>query len=217
VLAVVYLVLNQGYGGREDLAAEALLLGRSLAELLPDEPEVHGLLALMLVHDSRRDARMVDGELVLLAHQDRARWDEGQLDRGRVTLDRALLLAGRGPGPYVVQAAIAAAHARPQPDWMHIAVLYAELIGLTGSPVVELNRAVAVAEVEGPAAGLVLVEQLTAELDGYRYLHTTRAELLARLGHSGEAVAAYRRALTLDPDEPERRLYLRRIRELEGG
>ena len=151
VLAVVYLIFNEGYGGRGDLAAEAIRLGRALAELMPDEPEVHGLLALMLLHDARREARFADGELVLLADQDRSLWDPAQIADGRAALDRALALRGRGP--YVLQAAIASLHADEPRDWPQIAALYGELARLTGSPVVELNRAVAVAEAEGPEAG----------------------------------------------------------------
>lgn len=196
VLAIVYLVFNEGYGGRTDLSAEALWLGNALAELLPDQAEVHGLLAMMLLHDSRREARLRDGELVLLADQDRSRWDHDQLALGRAELDRAVALGGRGP--YVLQAAIASLHTEQPRDWPHIAVLYGELSRLTDSPVVQLNRAVAVAEVEGPAAGLVIIDRL--DLDDYRYLHSTRAELLARLDRYDEAVAAYRRALALLPD-----------------
>ena len=150
VLAVVYLIFNEGYGGRIDLAAEAIRLGRALAELMPDEPEVHGLLAMMLLHDARRAARFRDGELVLLEDQDRSLWNETQIAAGRATLDRAIAL--RGQGPYVVQAAIAALHADEPRDWAQIAALYATLARLTGSPVVELSRAVAVAEADGPEA-----------------------------------------------------------------
>ena len=132
VLAVVYLIFNEGYGGRTDLAAEGLWLGRALVGLLPDQPEPLGLLAMMLLHDSRRDARLRDGELVLLADQDRSRWDQEQIAQGRAALDRAFALDGRGP--YVIQAAIAARHAEERPDWRHIAVLYGELSRLTGSP-----------------------------------------------------------------------------------
>src|SRR5213079_323127 len=151
VLAVVYLIFNEGYAGRGDLSAEALALGRALAELMPDEPEVHGLLAMMLLHDARRAARFRDGELVLLEDQDRALWDTAQIAAGRAVLDRALALHGRGP--YVVQAAIAALHADEPRDWRQIAALYGELARITGSPVVELSRAVAVAEERGPEAG----------------------------------------------------------------
>ncbi len=157
VLAVVYLIFNEGYGGRGELAAEALWLGRALAELMPDEPEVHGLLAMMLLHDARREARFRDGDLVLLADQDRSLWDAEQIADGRAVLDRALALRGRGP--YVVQAAIASLHADEPRDWPQIAALYGELARLTDSPVVELNRAVAVAEARGPEAGLDIVDR----------------------------------------------------------
>ena len=156
VLAVVYLIFNEGYGGRDELAVEAIWLGRALTELLPDEPEVHGLLAMMLLHDSRRDARYRDGELVLLGDQDRSRWSGELIAGGRGALDRALALGGRGP--YVLQAAIASLHAETPCDWAQIAALYAELGQLTGSPVVELNRAIAVAETEGPEVGLRIVD-----------------------------------------------------------
>ena len=210
VLAVVYLIFNQGYGGRGDLAGEALRLGHSLAELMPDEPEVHGLLAIMLLHDSRREARFRGGEIVLLADQDRALWNQAQIAAGRNALDRALAL--RGGGPYVVQAAIAALHADEPHDWPQIAALYGELARLTGSPVVELNRAVAVAEAEGPEAGLRIADALA--LDDYHYLHSTRGELLRRLGRTGEAREAYGRALALVHDEAERRLLERRLAAL---
>ncbi len=190
VLAVVYLIFNEGYGGRGELAAESLLLGRALAELMPDEPEVHGLLAMMLLLDARREARFRGDDLVLLADQDRSRWDTAQIAAGRAVLDRALALHGRGP--YVVQAAIASLHADEPRDWPQIAALYGELSRLTGSPVVELSRAVAVAESEGPEVGLGIVDRL--DLDGYRYLHSTRGELLRRLGRTEEAREAYRRA-----------------------
>jgi RNA polymerase sigma-70 factor (ECF subfamily) len=211
VLAVVYLVFNQGYGGRGDLAAEALRLGRALAELLPDEAEVHGLLALMLLLDARREARFRDGELVLLADQDHSLLDSAQITEGRKALDRALALLGRGP--YVLQAAIASLHADQPPDWPQIAALYAELSRLTGSPVVELSRAVAVAEAQGPKAALEIVDRLS--LQDYHYLHATRGELLRRLGRTDEAREAYRRALTLVHDHPERRLLQRRLAELD--
>jgi RNA polymerase sigma-70 factor, ECF subfamily len=210
VLAVVYLIFNEGYAGRGELAREALRLGRSLAELMPDEPEVHGLLALMLLNDARRDARFRDGDLVLLADQDRSLWDREEIAAGRAALDRAFAMHGRGP--YVIQAAIASLHSDEPHDWPQIAALYGELQRLTGSPVVELNRAVAVAEVEGPEAGLAIVDRL--DLDGYRYLHSTRAELLARLDRAGEARAAYGRALELATDEAERRFLERKLAEL---
>jgi RNA polymerase sigma-70 factor, ECF subfamily len=210
VLAVVYLIFNEGYGGRGDLAAEAIRLGHALADLMPDEPEVQGLLALMLLLDARREARFRDGELVLLADQDRSRLDAAEIAEGREALDRALGLLGRGP--YVLQAAIASLHADEWRDWPHIAALYGELSGLTDSPVVELNRAVAVAEAQGPAAGLKIVDRLP--LEDYRYLHATRGELLRRLGRTDEARDAYRRALALAHDEAERRLLERRLAEL---
>ena len=211
VLAVVYLIFNEGYSGRGELAAEAIRLGRALAELMPDEPDVHGLLALMLLHDARREARFKDGDLVLLADQDRSLWNAEQIEEGRVVLDRALALHGHGP--YVVQAAIAALHVDDPPDWPQIAALYAELSRMTGSAVVELNRAVAVAEAEGPAAGLEIADELS-DLDDYRYLHSTRGELLKRLGRDDEARAAFNRALALVHDEAERRLIERRLSEL---
>ena len=209
VLAVVYLIFNEGYGGRGELAAEAIRLGRALAELMPDEPEVHGLLALMLLHDARREARFRDGELVLLADQDPALWDAAQIADGRLVLDRALALRGRGP--YVLQAAIASLHADEPRDWPQIAALYGELARLTDSPVVELSRAVAVAEADGPEAGLEIVEGLDLDLDEYRYLHATRGELLSRLGRTADAREAYARALALAHDDAERRLLERRL------
>ncbi len=210
VLAVVYLIFNEGYGGRGDLAAEALWLGRALVTLLPDEPEAHGLLAMMLLHDSRRTARFRDGDLVLLADQDRSLWDTEQIVHGRMALDRALTLGGRGP--YVLQAAIASLHADEPRDLPQIAALYGELARLTDSPVVELNRAVAVAEADGPEAGLHIIDQL--DLEDYRYLHSTRGALLRRLGRTEEARDAYHRALTLVHDDAERRLLERRLAEL---
>jgi RNA polymerase sigma-70 factor (ECF subfamily) len=210
VLAVVYLIFNEGYSGRNHLAAEALRLGRALAELMPDEPEVHGLLAMMLMHDARRAARSRDGDLVLLADQDRSLWDSAQIAAGRAQLDRALALRGRGP--YVVQAAIAALHLDEPRDMRQIAALYGELARLTDSPVVELSRAVAVAESDGPEAGLQIIDGL--DLDDYRYLHSTRGELLRRLGRTAEARDAFSRALALVEDEAERRLLERRLHEL---
>jgi RNA polymerase sigma-70 factor (ECF subfamily) len=210
VLAVVYLIFNEGYGGRGDLANEAIRLGRALAELMPDEPEVQGLLAMMLLLDARREARFQDGDLVLLEDQDRSLWDAAQIAEGRAVLDRALALRGRGP--YVVQAAIASLHADDLRDWAEIAALYGELARLTASPVVELSRAVAVAEADGPEAGLAIVDGL--DLDEYRYLHSTRGELLRRLGRSDEARDEIRRALELTPDQAERRLLERRLADL---
>jgi RNA polymerase sigma-70 factor (ECF subfamily) len=210
VLAVVYLIFNEGYAGRGELAAEALLLGHALVELLPDEPEVHGLHAMMLLHDARRDARFQGEDLVLLADQDRSLWDAAQIAEGRAVLDRALALQGRGP--YVLQAAIASLHTDDPRDWSEIAALYGELARLTDSPVVELSRAVAVAEAQGPRAGLGIVDRL--DLEDYRYLHSTRGELLRRLGRTEEARDAYRRALALVHDHAERRLLERRMAEL---
>jgi RNA polymerase sigma-70 factor, ECF subfamily len=210
VLAVVYLVFNAGYGGRNELAGEAVRLGRALAELMPDEPEVHGLLAMMLLHDARRRARFSEGDLVLLADQDRALWDAEQIAAGRDVLDRALALRGRGP--YVVQAAIASLHLDEPRDLPQIAALYGELTRLTDSPVVELSRAVAVAEADGAEAGLAIMDGLA--LDDYHYLHSTRGELLRRLGHTAEAREAYRRALALVHDDAERRLLERKLAEL---
>ncbi|MGH3058732.1 MAG: RNA polymerase sigma factor [Gaiellaceae bacterium] len=210
VLAVVYLIFNEGYGGRGDLAAEAIRLGRGLAELMPDEPEVHGLMALMLLNDARRDARFADGTLVLLRDQDRSLWDFDQIAEGRGALDRALALGGRGP--YVLQAAIASLHVDDPQDWTQIAALYGELARLTSSSVVELNRAVAIAEAGEVEAALALVERL--ELDRYHYLHATRAELLRRLDRTDEARAAYDRALELVDSDAERRFLERQVAEL---
>jgi RNA polymerase sigma-70 factor (ECF subfamily) len=210
VLAVVYLIFNEGYGGRGDLAAEAIRLGRALAELMPDEPEVHGLLALMLVNDARRGARIADETIVLLRDQDRTLWDLDQIEEGRTVLDRALALGGRGP--YIVQAAIAVLHVDEPQDWPQIGALYGELARLTGSPVVELNRAAAIAEAGNAEAALALVDGL--ELDSYHYLHATRAELLRRLDRAEEARAAYERALELVHADAERRFLEQRLAEL---
>jgi RNA polymerase sigma-70 factor (ECF subfamily) len=210
VLAVIYLIFNQGYSARGDLAAEAIRLGHLLTALMPDEPEAHGMLALMLCHDARREARFAGDELVLLADQDRSLWNGAQIERGRVLLDRALALGGRGP--YVLQAAIASLQAEAEIDWPQVAALYGELALLTRSPVVELNRAVAVAQTGEPAAALRIVEALA--LDDYRYMHSTRGELLRRLERTEEARVAYRRALALTRAEPERRFLERRLAEL---
>ena len=211
VLAVVYLVFNQGWGGgRVDLAAEAIRLGRALTELLPDEGEVLALLALMLLHDARREARLRGGEVVLLDEQDRALWDEQQLSDGRHLLQRAMTRGN--PGPYAVQAAIADLHLQQPRDWQQIALLYETLVGQTGSPIVELNRAVAVAELEGPEAGLAVLDGL--DLDHYRYFHSARAELLRRAGRDDEAGDAYRRALDLAQTDAERRSLQNRLARL---
>jgi RNA polymerase sigma-70 factor (ECF subfamily) len=216
VLAVVYLIFNEGWGGgRIDLSVEAIRLGRSLIELMPDEAEVHGLLALMLLNHARSAARMRDGELVLLDEQDRSLWDERQIDEGREWLERALAL--RGNGPYVIQAAIADLHLREPRDWDEIALLYQQLEQITSSPIVTMNRAIAVAEIDGPNAALELLDELDRELDGYRYYHSTRADLLRRLGRADEALAAYTRALELTEEGPERRFLERRHTDLSAG
>jgi RNA polymerase sigma-70 factor (ECF subfamily) len=210
VLAVIYLIYNEGYGGRIDLAAEAIRLARVLAELMPDEPEIHGLIALMLIHHARRRARFAGQDLVLLADQDRSLWDLDEIAAGRTALDRAIALRGRGP--YVLQAAIASLQAEEAIDWREVSRLYEELARLTRSPVVELNRAVAVAEAGSPEAALRIVEALS--LDEYQYLHSTRGELLRRLGRTEEAREAFQRALNLAGSEPERRFLGRRLAEL---
>jgi len=210
VLAVIYLIYNEGYGGRVDLEGEAIRLGRVLVELMPDEPEVYGLVALMMLPHARREARFSGEDLVLLADQDRSLWDAEEIAQARELLDRALALRGRGP--YVIQAAIASLQTQEEIDWPQVAALYAQLSQLTGSPVVELNRAVAIAEAGSPEQALALVDQL--DLEGYRYLHSTRGELLRRLGRGDEAREAYGRALELTSSEPERRFLLRRIGEL---
>jgi RNA polymerase sigma-70 factor (ECF subfamily) len=243
VLAVVYLIFNQGYSNPDPrtpestetppgsvpapepvpvpapepgLSAEAIRLGRVLAVLLPAEPEVLGLLALMLLHDARREARFDGQDLVLLPDQDRSRWDWRQIAEARDLLDRALLDPALRPGPgargpYALQAAVASLQAEDQLDWPQIAALYGELADLTGSAVVRLNRAVAIAEAEGPAAALAIVDGL--DLPGYQYWHSTRAELLRRLGRPAEARAAYQAALDLARSLPERRYLERRITE----
>jgi RNA polymerase sigma-70 factor (ECF subfamily) len=223
VLAVLYLIFNEGYsasGGRElvraDLCEEAIRLGKVLAVLMPDEPEVFGLVALMILHDARRDARIAaDGSLVLLEQQDRSLWNRERIHEGLRVLERAAAL--RATGPYQLQAAIAAVHcraSRPEDtDWRAIAALYEQLAALSPSPVVELNRAVAVAMADGPSRGLELVDALEG-LEHYRLLHSTRADLLRRLGRPAEAMEAYRRALALTTNEAERAFLERRLREL---
>jgi len=213
VLAVVYLIFNEGYGGQAELAGEAIRLGASLTELMPDEPEAHSLLGLMLLHDARRGARFRDGEPVLLEDQDRTLWDAELIAAGRASLRRAAAL--HGTGPYFLQAQIAALHVADERDWLHIVDLYDKLVRQTGSPIVELNRAVAVAETEGPEAGLEAIEGL--ELDPYPYLHATRADFLRRLGRAEEACAAYERALELTHSEPDRRFLSRRLAEVNRG
>ena len=227
VLRVVYLVFNEGYAAssgtslvRHDLCAEAIRLARLLVELLP-EPEAMGLLALMLLQDSRRTARMsASGELVLLDEQDRSLWNRAQIEEGTALVDR--LLAARRIGPYTLQAVIASVHARAPDagatDWRQIVVLYDALLHLEPSPVIELNRAVAVAMRDGPASGLALVDALLerGELAGYRLAHAARADLCRRLGRTAQARAAYQRALELTSQEAERRFLARRLAELDG-
>ncbi len=210
VLAVVYLIYNEGYSGRIDLAGEAIRLGGVLAALMPDEPEVHGLLALMQIHHARRKARFSGEELVLLEDQDRSLWDEEEIDGGRAAIERALALRGRGP--YVLQAAIASLQAEERIDWNEVAALYGQLAQITHSAVVELNRAVAVAQAGATEQALEIVDGL--DLNDYQYLHSTRGELLRRLGRTLEAHAAYERALELANSEPERRFLARRLAEL---
>jgi RNA polymerase sigma-70 factor, ECF subfamily len=209
VLAVIYLIYNEGYRGRLDLGAEAISLGRVLAALMPDEPEAHGLLALMMIHHARRRARFSGDDLVLLDDQDRSLWDMREIAGGRAELDRAMALGGRGA--YVVQAAIASLQTREQIDWPQVAELYRRLVDLTGSPIVELNRAVALAQAGDPVAALLAVDVL--DLGGYLYFHSTRGELLRRLGRPEEARAAYRQALELATTTPERRFLTRRLEE----
>lgn len=214
VLAVIYLIFNEGWGADHgELAAEAVRLGRLLLELMPDEGEVHGLLALMLLGHARSAARFRDGELVLLDDQDRTLWDRAAIAEGRRLLERALAL--HGGGPYVIQAAIADLHVRRPRDWEQIALLYRRLEQITHSPVVTMNRAVAIAELEGPRAALELLEGL--RLDEYRYYHSTRADLLRRLGHLEEACAAYERALVLTPPGPEQRFLQSRLAGLRAS
>jgi RNA polymerase sigma-70 factor (ECF subfamily) len=213
VLAVVYLIYNEGYSDpptRIDLAIEAIRLGRVLAVLMPDEPEVHGLLALMQIHHARRKARVSGEELVLLEDQDRSLWDAQEIATGREALERAIALRGRGP--YVLQAAIASLQTEEPIDWNEVAALYGQLAQITHSPVVELNRAVAVAQAGSTEQALEIVEEL--ELGEYRYLHSTRGELLRRLGRTDEAREAFERALALAGPERERRFLKRRIAEL---
>ncbi len=214
VLAVVYLIFNQGWGdGRVDLADEAIRLSRALVELMPDEPEAAAVLALMLLGHSRRSARFRDGEIVLLDQQDRSLWDQTQINQARRLLRRAA--AHHGAGPYLIQAAIADLHIRAPRNWEDIALLYQRLEHVTGSPVVTMNRAIAVAEIDGPQAGLAMLDRL--DLDDYRYYHSTRASLLRRLGHDNEARAAYARALELTQPGPEQRFLQSRLADLSEG
>ncbi|HZM58898.1 MAG TPA: RNA polymerase sigma factor [Vicinamibacterales bacterium] len=225
VLHVIYLVFNEGYSAssgasltRHDLSGEAIRLGRLLVELLP-EPEAMGLLALMLLHESRRTARSTsDGEIVLLDEQDRSLWNGALITEGTVLVERAL--SSRRFGPYALQAAIAAVHAEAQraadTDWPQIVELYNLLVRIDPSPVIQLNRAAAVAMRDGPAAGLELIDALlaTGDLDDYHHAHSARADLCRRLGRTADAKASYERALKLARQEPERRFLARRLREL---
>jgi RNA polymerase sigma-70 factor (ECF subfamily) len=224
VLSVLYLIYNEGYTAssgtelvRGELIAEAIRLTDIVVRLMPDEPEALGLLALMLLHDARREARVgSDGNLVLLEDQDRSIWNRDQIERGQEILDRAL--RRRRPGPYQIQAAIAALHAEAKTaaatDWRQIAMLYAQLAQHNPSPVVELNRSVAVAMFHGPAAGLRLMGLLEDDLDSYQHFHSARGDLRRRLGRTDEARVSYQRALALAASEPERRFLHSRLDEL---
>ncbi|MPZ83274.1 MAG: RNA polymerase subunit sigma-24 [Actinophytocola sp.] len=217
VLAVVYLIFTQGYTGEDLLRAEAIRLGKLIASLMPDEPEALGLVALMLLHDSRAAARYTPaGDVVLLADQDRSRWDGAEVAEGIVVLGQALRYGT--PGPYQLQAAIAAVHAQAgsaaDTDWPRIVALYAELRTVAPTPVVALNHAVAVAMADGPAAGLALVEQIEG-IDRYHLLHATRADLLRRLDRVEEAAAAYRRAHELATNPADRRFLAGRLLALD--
>ena len=227
VLAVIYLIFNEGYSAtagdlfvRGELCSEAIRLGRLVAALMPDEAEVGGLLALMLLHDARRQTRLDDGgDLILLADQDRARWDRAQIDEGVALVEASLRRAGRGrAGPYQLQAAIAALHAAapsaPDTDWPQIAAIYGQLARIASGPVVELNRAVAVAMADGPQRGLDLLDTLGDDLADQHLYHAARADLLARLGRAGEAADAYRRAADLATTTAERRFLERRLERL---
>jgi RNA polymerase sigma-70 factor, ECF subfamily len=215
VLAVVYLLFNQGYSAASPhLSEEAIRLGRALVELMPDEPEAAGLLALMLFHHSRRFARLRAGEIVTLEEQDRAMWDAEEIAEARARLEGALRRGAAGP--YQLQAAIAACHVETEIDWGEVTGLYELLLDLSASPVLELNRAVAVAMRDGVEHGLALVDQLTGEgtLAGYHLLPATRADFLRRLGRAQEAAEAYREALALAPTDAERRFLERRLEQL---
>ncbi|MDT0482009.1 RNA polymerase sigma factor [Streptomyces doebereineriae] len=213
VLAVVYLIFNEGYGGTADLCTEAVRLGRLLAELMPDEPEVTGLLALMLLVESRRAARIdASGELVPLSEQDPGRWDRALIAEGQSLVRRCL--RRNQPGPYQIQAAIQAVHSDAPTDWGQVHRLYDQLMAVAPGPVVALNRAVAVAETDGPAQALALVDAL--DLDGYHVLHAVRADLLRRLGRHAEAADAYAKAAELTENPAERTYLEHRRRSLSA-
>jgi RNA polymerase sigma-70 factor (ECF subfamily) len=227
VLRVIYLVFNEGYSAssgdaltRHDLSEEAIRLGRLLVDLLA-EPEAQGLLALMLLHESRRAARATaDGELILLDDQDRTLWDQERIAEGSALVQRALV--SQRYGPYAMQAAIAAVHANAShaaaTDWPQIVALYEVLLRIDASPVIELNRAVAVAMRDGPEAGLALIDAIlqNGDLSDYHLAHAARADMYRRLGRTDEAIAAYQQALALTRQEPERRFLARRLREIRG-
>jgi RNA polymerase sigma-70 factor (ECF subfamily) len=229
VLAVVYLIFNEGYAAtsgsaliRQPLCAEAIRLGRLLLELMPDEPEAYGLMALMLLQDSRRTTRVdSNGDLVILEDQDRTLWDQKEILEGTGLVERGLMM--RRPGPYQIQAAIAALHGEAnvadETDWPQIAALYATLTGLIPSPIIELNRAVAVAMAQGLEHGLKMMDRLgeSGELDVYHLYHAARADLLRRLGRAAESAEAYRRALDLVGNQSERSYLVRRLAEVTDG
>ncbi|WP_420843935.1 RNA polymerase sigma factor [Lentzea albidocapillata] len=214
VLGVLYLIFTRGYTTADtSLRLEALRLGKLVATLMPDEPEAHGLVALMLLHNSRSAARLnADGDLVLFEDQDRTLWNAGEISEGMALLDRALRFGS--PGPYVLHAVIAALHVQDPVDWARVAALYAELLAVAPTPVIELNHAVAVAMTDGPLAGLELIDGITG-LDNYHLLHSARADLLRRLGRRSEAVVAYRLACELAANPADRRFLAGRLRSLE--